>query len=125
MRFRSIRKNWRLFVAYITGGVVLSTAISLGAAGIAEAGRTNLAMSADPIFLQDEIKKWIPKWWQRFADDKKRGKDNVFCLPCNLEKEGNPNSGRLNFTIPQKSAILVSVVNSIAYKADNDERRET
>ena len=39
MRFRSIRKNWRLFVAYITGGVVLSTAISLGAAGIAEAGR--------------------------------------------------------------------------------------
>ena len=81
-------------------------------------------MSDEPIFLQDEIKKWIPKWWRRFADDKNRGKDNVFCLPCNLEKEGNPNSGRLDFTIPQKSAILVSVVNSIAYKRDNEKTRD-
>lgn len=67
----------------------------------------------------------IEKWWQVFnVSDETRAKQDVYCLPCNLESPNNPNSARMNFTVPYGKPILISVVNAISYKKHSEVDKE-
>lgn len=46
--------------------------------------------------------------------DDVRLKQEIFCLPCNLDNDENINSARMNFTIPRSKDILCSIVNTYA-----------